>query len=512
MALPSVENANYPTPEEILNQLLSDLRFSFDILGITKNVKPNSEAWIRAKAIADRISIAIANNEIVTGDFNPLTAVGEPLEDLSAVFGVTRRPASKAAGNVIVGVTGAAPVVIPLGFLITSAEGNEYETTAALAVSDGDRIEVISTGTGDDQDVAANATMTWNSAAIGALAQTALVDAGEIDGGADEDDDETLRRRLIQRLSFPQVGGNTAQIADFAEDATAAVERAYVNAAVRGPGSYDVAVTAAGGDRTLSNANVNIVANAIVGSMPGHADLNVTSVNQQQVDIIIDVDLPLPVNAGGAGGGFKDSVPWPSDLETGPNVFAEITSKIVNTITVNSTTPDTPKIGQRFAVWNPTGGDDGDGNFEEFTISFVSGSTGAFVITIDTSNSGSLAFITVGMYCSAGADRLQDYGSTFRDEILRLGPGEKTTNVDIVPRANRFPKITTEDPVALTSLLFSPLTDQDDGFTEIEDIDYAGRFDTGTKTARTTPSTPATTADAPRILTLKHLAFRAKVA
>jgi hypothetical protein len=39
-------------------------------------------------------------------------------------------------------------------------------------------------------------------------------------------------------------------------------------------------------------------------------------------------------------------------------------------------------------------------------------------------------------------------------------------------------------------------------------LDYGLRLDTGTTTTRTSPSVPATTADPPKILTLKYWALR----
>lgn len=521
MALPEVGEEFYPTPEEVLNQILSDLRFSFDLKDIPVNVRPGSEHFIRADSIAKRISVAIANNEISSNDINPLKAEGDALEALAGVFGVIRRGAAKSAGFVIVGVTNG-PITIPAGFRGTSGAGNEYEVITATLIDDGEAVEVFSADTGASQNIVFTSTntplITWNSAAIGQLAQTATVDIGGIDGGADEDNDDKLRSRLLQRLSSPQVGGNIAQVIQFAEDATASVEKAFAFAAVRGPGSYDVAVTSAGGDRTLSTANLNLVSANIVANMPGHSDLNLTSVTGEDVNVIIDIALPLPVNAGGAGGGFKDAVPWPSDNEVGANVFAEVTAKGTNTITVNSTTPDTPAAGQRFAIWNPTGGTGSSGAFVEFTILSVAGSTGAFVITIDTNVSGSLTFVVVGMFCSAGAERLVDYGTTFRDAMLVLGPGEKTSSPDILPRGRRQPVSGTTFPQKITAIQLCTLTDPDNNFREVQDLIYQSRHadgtqtsGTGTFTALNEPTLPTTTIDPPNVLILKNLAFRAKV-
>lgn len=521
MALPEVGSEFYPTPSEVLNQILADLRFGYSVNGLVVNVKPDSEHFIRAKAIADRISIALANNQISSTDINPLTAVEDALEELAGVFGVTRRGASKASGQVIVSVTNG-PVLIPAGFRATSGAGNEYEVQTATLIDNGEAIEVLSIGTGTDQNIPFKSpapVLTWNSAAIGQLGQTAEVDIGGIDGGAAEDTDEQLRARLIDRLSNPQVGGNIAQVRLFAEEATAAVEKAFVYSAVQGPGSYDVAVTRVGGDRTLSTANLNLVTNNILANMPGHAQLNVTSVQAELVNVVIDIALPKPVNAGGAGGGYRDAVPYPSDTETGVNVFAEVTAVGSNTITVNSTSDDPPKAGDRFGIWNPLGGPDGDGAMVEFTILSVGGVSGAYVITIDTNQSGSLAFVVAGMFLSVGAERLVDYAEVMRAAIALLGPGEKTDNSAIVPRGRRQPVSGISFPQRLTAIQLCALTDPDNNFPEVANVIYRSRHADGSQFSGTgtfdnleAPSLPPTTADAPRILVLQNLAFRAKVA
>lgn len=520
MALPEVGSEFYPTPSESLNQILADLRFGFDTNGLVVNVRPDSEHFIRAKAVADRLSVAIANNQISSTDINPLLAEGDALEALAGVFGVPRRGASFASGLVIVGVTNG-PVLIPAGFRGTSGAGNEYEVQTATLIDDDEAIEVVSTGTGTIQNVPFTSPapiITWNSAAIGQLAQTALVDIGGIDGGADEDTDPELRARLIQRLSFPQVGGNVAQVQQFAEDATAAVEKAFVYAAVQGPGSYDVAVTKVGGDRELSTANLNVVSANILANMPGHSQLNLTSVSAELVNVIIDLTLPLPVNAGGAGGGWRDAIPWPSSLEVGANIFAEITAITGNAITVNSGALDTPVAGQRFGIWNPTGGTDAEGVMVEFTIRTVTGGAGAFVIEVDTNVSGSLGFVLVGMFCSAGAERLVDYAETFREAMTLLGPGEKTTSALILPRGRRQPVSGIVFPQKLTAIQLCTLTSTEANFSEIQDLVYLSRHadgtqvsGTGTFTVLDEPNIPPTTADKPRILVLQNLAFRAKV-
>lgn len=520
MALPTVNGANYPDPDEIRGGALSDIRYSGAISGITINVAKGSDQYFRTKAFADVASIPIANNRIALQAASPLEATGADLEAQAALRGITRRPANPASGLVLIETTrwGStySTVTIPTGFVCTSGDGIQYATTSAVTVTNGDAVAVEAETTGEVGNQTAGTILTWDSAAIGQLKQTCTVAQGGLGDGADADDDETLRQRLLRRLQFAAAGGNPAQTNDWAEEASSAIEVAFTYPAARGPSSYDVAIVSNDDDRIASAATVTRAAANILANMPGQQDLVCTTVAAESADMIVDIDLPLPVNAGGAGGGFRDASPWPSDAETGVNVYAEITGVTLASrqIVVNSTSADPPVAGKRFAVWNPTGGDDELGDMHEFTIQSVAGVSGAYIITIDAT-SDSIAFLEVGMFCSAGAYNLKSYALAMRDAMRALGPGEKTTNTDILPRAKRNPGPDVVYPSEITNLI---LSDVSDDYSEILDIEYAAVIETGTGASgtgtfvdRTSPSVPATTADPPHLLTLSALSFRRKV-
>lgn len=511
MALPVVTNSEYPTPDEIRNQLLSEIRYGYDLISVPVNVSKGTELYIRCEAVANLVSIAIQNNKEALADISPLDAVSDALEELAGIYGITRRAASKGTGLVTVTVSGGGMVTIPISFRITAPNGIQYETTQANTVATAALVEVQAVSTGTTTNQAANTVMTWDSAAIGNLGQNATVTTGGIGGGANRDNDDILRRRLIQRLSFPAAGGNTAQVIQYAEAASAAIEAAFVYPAVRGPASYDVALTEAGtgtgGDRQLTTTPIALAASNILANMPGSADLNTTTVSAQYVDVILNAALPLPVNAGGAGGGWRDAVPWPSTAEAGPTVFANITSVTLasNLIRVNSGAADPPLAGKRFGIWDfaattPV--------MREFSILSVAGGAGAWDITIDPNSSDGMGFVTTGMYCSAGAVQLKNYATDFLAAVRALGPGEKTASADILPRGRRHPTPDILWPTSLTNVVLKAVLTK---HTELADLSYAGRFDTGTTTTRTAPAVTATTSDPPRILVLRHFSIRAQV-
>lgn len=487
MALPSVQDAAYPSQSEVRDTILRAIVFAYARRGIAANVLPGSDHFIRADKYAARVSIAIANNQLALADSNPLTATGDALVSLASVFGVSRRPAGPAAGKDTITCTGI--VSIPADFQCTAPNGRKYKTiTPSVSISTGAQVDVIALSGGADTNQDVGTVLSWDSAAIGALKSTCVVAAGGLTGGVDEDDDETLRTRLLNKLAFPPGGGNASQIAEFAEESTASVEAAYVYPAARGSASYDVAVTKAGGDRTLPAPTIAIVDNYINGRMPGQNDLNVTSVTAQQLDIVLEARLPIPVTAGGAGGGWRDGSPWPAEP-------TKITAVAGQDITVNAVA--SPAAGNSIGIW-----DFSSEVMREYTISGVGGVSGAWVLTIQET----LAPAPVtGAYVSAGAFSLTDYAALFAEQIATLGPGEKTTTPEFLPRSLRFPTVDARGPTDLDTRMTAALQNE---FHEISNLTYALTVATGTTSPSiTTPAIPATPADPPKILTMKHFAI-----
>ena len=498
MALPEVDSETYPTPDELHAQLLSHVRWGYANAGLTANVKPKSELWIRLRAVAQVASLAIANGKLRLEDTNFLTVTGDSLRALCAIFGVTDRAASASVGWVLAKVLSGATVTIPIAFRCTSATGVVFETTAGFTVVDGGSVKLQAVDTGTRGNLDAGAILTWNSAGIGYLAQKATAAAGGIDGGAPADTDDTLRARLLRRLRFPPVGGNWSYVAQLAEDASASVAAAFVYPTLRGPSSYDVAVIGASDNLVLGVDVVDVVDGAVLADMPGCEDLNATAIVEQTIDVVLNVSLPLPTFAGGAGGGWLDDEPWPSTAETAPNVFAKVTAVAANIITVDSTTPDAPTAGKRVSLWSIAGA-----TMTTYAISSVGGVSGAYTVTLDAP--GGADVCPVGTFVSAAAERIGEYATAFVAAMRALGPGEKTDNPDILTYARRKPGQDVEFPWALTSRQLSAI---EGDFAEVADLTYAGRFDAGTFTTRTSPAIPPNTADPPRMLAPYRLSFR----
>ena len=498
MTLPAVGSATYPTIVEIRDSILRTIKLGFQRVGLSANVLVGSENYVRADAFARRAVLAFANNKLALQDYSPLTATGDNLVIVAKVYGVTKRAPSKASGYVKITCTGT--VTIPAGYQCTAPNGEKYQTTAANTVATGAEIEVQAVNTGDATNQDAGTRITWDSNAVGPLNQVATVGASGITGGFPEDDDEKLRQRLIDRLAFPGVGGNVSQTKAFAEDASAAVGAAYVYAAARGPASLDVAIVSDEGDRTLSTGVINTVAAYLGANLPGHADINVTTASPQPLDVVFQGSLPLPTTAGGAGGGWRDGTPWPSGTPSAGTSDGKVTAYDSGTgvATIRETTE--PNVGQSIAVWDP----DGE-TLYEYTLATVAGSAGAWEVTVqDPAGAVGFKVDPTDAYVSAGSFNLKAYATTIAAEFLKLGPGEKTTLSELLPRARRQP---TPDQGVAQNVDNRLLGNVQAAHAELV-LDYGLRLDTGTTTTRTSPSVPATTADPPKILTLKYWALR----
>jgi uncharacterized phage protein gp47/JayE len=488
MTFPTIADANYPTKEESRGTLLRAIEFSFARRSLEANTLPGSEHYIRADAFAGRVAVAVANNELALEDSNPLTSVGDPLKILAGIFGVYARPAGPAAGAVL--IAGSSTVTIPKDFEVSAPNGKKYKTIAQGTYASGASVDVIAIDGGTDTNQDAGTQLTWDSAQIGPLASKCTVGLAGLTGGVSADDDERLRERLLQRLAFPPVGGNWSQVVGWAEESTASVELAVCYPAVRGPASYDVALTKAGGDRTLPAAILATVRGYVSGKMPGQNSLNVTSVTAQGVDVVLVPKLPLPQVAGGAGGGWRDGAPWPAE-------DAKVTAynSGTGTATVAATAP--PTVGANIGAW-----DSAAGVMREYVVASVGGGAGAWTLTVQSGWTAT----PLGAYLSAGADKLVDYATTFAAAVFELGPGEKTASPEIVPRGRRQPSTDLASPSDLTSIQLAKLTN---AYPEIGGVTYSAVYDAGTTTPRTSPSMPATTADPPNVLTLATLALRA---
>jgi len=144
----------------------------------------------------------------------PTTASSEILDQWAGVWAVPRKPATFAAG--LVTFTGSDGTTVPEGLQVRRSDGQVYTTTAS---------GIIASGTADVPVQADLANALGNSAAalelvlvssVSGLDATATVEAAGLNGGGDQEDDEALRARLLQRIQASFQGGSASNYVTWA--------------------------------------------------------------------------------------------------------------------------------------------------------------------------------------------------------------------------------------------------------------------------------------------------------
>jgi len=167
----------------------------------------------------------------------PFTATDEYLEGWAALRGVTRKAATPAEG--LVTFTGPASTIIPAGLTLTRADGAAYSTLADVTLAgDGTGAAgVRATIPGAAGNTAPGASLSLGGAIAG-VASTASALAG-LSGGADLEENDDLRTRMLQAYSAAPQGGSGDDYVRWALG-VAGVTRAWCRPTAMGPGTVVV--------------------------------------------------------------------------------------------------------------------------------------------------------------------------------------------------------------------------------------------------------------------------------
>ena len=169
----------------------------------------------------------------------PDTADGEALERWANTYGVPRRDPSFATGSVM--VTGTVGADIPLGAELIRSDGAAYEVTLGTSLAESPaEVEVQATTAGAAPNALPGEELSLTAPVLG-IDTTATVGDGGIGGGADLEDDDQLRDRVIQRLRSPGQGGNSADYVRWALEVPG-VTRAFCFPLWQGLGTVGVGV------------------------------------------------------------------------------------------------------------------------------------------------------------------------------------------------------------------------------------------------------------------------------
>lgn len=229
---------------------------------------PDSDHFVRACAVAAIGESLLSHQAWVFRQGFPDLADVDSMERMANLRGVTRRPAAAAGGTVrISGVVGTA---VASGQTFVTAQGAQYQTTAAGVVGAGGTVDLtcVASVAGAAGNLSANTPVTLNTPPAGlTVAATVLT----MTGGSDVEADSALLQRLLLELREPAQGGNAADYQRWALTVPG-VARAFVFPARRGTGTVDVVPmpsTGLPGAPLLASVQAVLDQRRPVGMLPG---------------------------------------------------------------------------------------------------------------------------------------------------------------------------------------------------------------------------------------------------
>ena len=168
----------------------------------------------------------------------PDTAEDEHLERWAAIWGIEKAPPVKATGTVT--ITGTPGTTVEAGTVFRSSAGQDYQATTEEDVGAGGTvdiaIEAVLAGTAGN---AAGQTRLGLVSPIAGI-QTAATASGAIEGGANEESNDSLRARLLKRIRTTPRGGTAADYEVWGLGGHADVTRVWARPLAGGLGTVTV--------------------------------------------------------------------------------------------------------------------------------------------------------------------------------------------------------------------------------------------------------------------------------
>lgn len=250
---------------------------------IKKNLTGEQSA-IEGTWTADNIQ-AVANElaRIYSMDIEPLlgqafvqTAVGTYLDSACADYGITRNPATYAEVMITVSgrpgdYTGIRVAADDTVFLL-----DDFDIPAGGVVT----VRAVCSNVGTDGNVAAGTVTRVLDNVVGI---TAVYNNNSAVGGYDEESDDSLRQRVLERIREPSTSGNIADYKKWTLEVTG-VEKVRVLPLARGAGTVDVVVIA--NDNTPApQILIEEISEHIETTRPIGADVIVASAEPMEIQV-----------------------------------------------------------------------------------------------------------------------------------------------------------------------------------------------------------------------------------
>lgn len=265
-----------PTLAEIIKRVDDDLQSR---IGVTQMRRSNAKVFGRVLSGASHglygyVSY-LANQMFVD------TAESEYLDRWASIYDVKRKQATAASGSIKFTFSGEV-VNIPEGTALQSDAGILYRTTSAPSSDGVASCEAEEAGTSGNQED--GDTLTLTSPIAGVMSEVTIVG---MSGGADAEDDESLRSRLLSRMRETPHGGTESDYENWALEVPG-VTRAWATGLEDGAGTVALRFVCDNYDDIVPTEEMmRKVQDYIDALRPVTANVTVKPVSIKSVDITI---------------------------------------------------------------------------------------------------------------------------------------------------------------------------------------------------------------------------------
>jgi uncharacterized phage protein gp47/JayE len=256
--------------------------------GTDANIWPNN-IYVTAKALGGAIWELYQYLSWIKDQRFATTADGDQLDEHGVPFGISRNPASAATGDII--ITGTAGYTVVEGTVFERSDGIQFETTVdvVLDATGSGTVNALALSFGVDTNTVSETELT--PIVANADITSALVNEIGLTGGADIEDDEALRARILLRKRFPPQGGAVHDYVFWALNISG-VTRVWVDPLAYGPGTVGVWFmtddsTANGIPDAVTLGNVEAYINT---QKPVTANVTIQAPTAATIDITVDLE------------------------------------------------------------------------------------------------------------------------------------------------------------------------------------------------------------------------------
>ncbi len=298
------------------------------------DVDLGSDIGIKIKLLAGEIFNLQSSIDWIGNQLFPQSATGEQLDLHARLRGLTRKAPTAAGGQLTFTLDAPAQskIVIPAITICSTVGKNpvKFATAAELTINVGQQQisgEAFCVTRGADGNVGANTVTVINTTVGSGLTVT---NPAAMTGGSDREDDESLRRRIIEDISTPSTGTNKAYYKGLAESVNG-VYSANVVPRIRGNGTVNVYI--AGRGAVLGSTYINRVQSL----MNSGRELNVSVRVYAATLSNVAVSLTLTVKSGYEFEDVKAEVEekireYFASLQVGQSVYVSSLSAAISSV------------------------------------------------------------------------------------------------------------------------------------------------------------------------------------